>query len=550
MTACGEGVEPGPGGDVFRWSGTSEPRTLDPLRMSDTVSRDLGEQIYEGLVGYRFEGQRIALVPLVAESWEVSEEGRVYTFHLRGRVTFHDDPAFPRGQGRPVTAADVKFSLERIADPELASTGWWALAGRILGIDAYHAGEAEEVVGIEMSDDRTVRIYLSEPFGPFLHLLALPYGYIVPSEATAYYGEDFGRHPVGTGPFHLAAWQPGERIILDRNPSYWGRDREGRQLPYLDRLEWRLVSEPQLAFLAFRRGELETIQPIPATVWEEVFTPDGQLRSPYDRYRQASSTALDIEYYAFNLERSPWRNNRALRRALNYGVDREALSRHITPYMLPAGRPLPPGLISDSMRQEGYRYDPERAQALLVEAGYPRGEGLPALVLQINPGDLNVRVAEAIQGMLQRIGVRVQIRQLSWPQHLETIERGHAIFFRHGWGADYPDAENFLGLFASWNFSPEGRNLTRYANPSFDALLRQALHLPDSDARDRLYGQAEALVIEDAPWLFLQRSRYVRLNQAYVEGFVPNPLDRRPLVRVWLNKGESVEGPSPRPSPQ
>lgn len=524
-----------PGG-TFRWNEFSEPRSLDPARMGDIVSLHIGQQVFEGLVTYDFAGSRPRLVPALAESWTVSDDGLTWQFRLRQGVRFHDDLAFPGGAGREVTAGDVKASWERIADPATASTGWWAFQGRIEGVNAFHEGRAREVSGLRVLDLHTLEVRLTEPFAPFLHLLTLPYAFVVPPEAVAFYSDDIGRHPVGTGPFRLVRWESGRFLKLVRAEGYWRSDEEGRRLPYLSRAICSLISETEVEFLSFRRGELEAVQPISPHFWDRVFGADGRLRPEFQSYQAYRGPALYGQYFVYYLEAEPWRGNRALRQALNYAVNREALVSHIFPWYRPLGRLLPPPLQSGAGQISSYRYDPDLARALLAEAGYPHGQGLPPITLQVSAGGANQGIAEAVQAMLAEVGITVEIRILPFAQHLESIEHGRSPFFRSAWLADYLDPQSFFTLFYGKAWSPAGPNTSHYRNSAYDRLYDVALSTYEPAVRDSFYQEAEAILVRDAPALFLLGQDYVRLVQPYVHNYEPNMLDWRVLTHVWMDE--------------
>ena len=531
--------------DALRLALTGEIRSLDPARVGDSASGLVAGQIYEGLV--QFDAS-LRIRPALAESWTVSPDGTLWNFTLREGVRFQDDPAFPGGKGRPVTAADVKYSFERVVNPKSLSTGWWIFNGRVEGANAYReellASEREErppaipgVSGFRVPDERTFQIQLTHPFAPFLYLLAMSYTWVVPREAVERYGEDFGRHPVGTGPFLLEEWSPGLRVHLRRNPHYWEVDDEGRRLPYLDGVEIRMLRDSLVAFLEFERGNLD-VTGIPPEMWPKVMTEGGNLSEPYRNYQLLTCPSLTVQYFGFLMTEPPLGTQGQLRQAFNFAVDRQGIVDHVMNGRgIPASGVLPPGIPGYNTDLEGYTYDPARARELLAEAGYPGGEGLPEIMLQLNSGGTeNEDIAEVVQQQLADIGVRVSLRLIAWPQHLDSIDRGLAQFFRLGWIADYPDPQNFLALFYSQNAAPAGPNATRFQNTKFDHLYAQALASTDEAERLRLYQEAEKIVVEQAPWLFLFHGEVYRLEQPYVRGYPVNPMDLHILKHVWFEE--------------
>lgn len=531
-------------GGTLRVALTSEIRSLDPARVGDTASSLIASQIYEGLLEL---DDKLQLRPGLAESLE-SPDGITWTFRLRKGVRFQDDPCFPGGAGRGLTAHDVKYSFLRIADPDVLSTGWWIFRGRVKGMDAYRrellAAKEEgrkprvmDVAGLKVLDDRTLRIELTKPFAPFLNLLAMSYAWVVPREVVECRGVDFFRHPVGTGPFVLEEWRPGVHVLLKRNQNYWGKDERGEKLPRLDGIRIRMLRDNLVAFLEFDRGNLDYTG-IPEEVWTRVMTPERKLKKKYRKYLLFTVPSLDVHYYGFMMDKEPFAGNRLLRQALNYAVNREAIIKHVLNGRgVPASGVLPPGIPGHRGDLSGYRYDLDKAKELLALAGYPRGEGLPELTLQLNSGGtLNEDIAAAVQAMLAEVGVKVKLMVVSWPQHLDSIDRGKPHFFRLGWIADYPDPENFLALLYGKNHSPAGPNSTRYANTRFDELYQRALSLTNSEKRMKLYMEAEKIAVEDAPWLFLTHSEVYRLTQPYLRNMEANPMDIVRFKDVWLAK--------------
>ncbi len=520
-------------GGVFRYAESSDLPALDPVRCDDTASTHAATQLYEGLVAL---GDDLQPEPALAERWTVSADGLEWRFQLRTDAFYHDDPCFAGGRGRALTAADVKLNFERLCDPESGSTGYWIFAGKIAGADAFHQGRAPGVRGFSAPSPDVFVVRLTRPYAPLLRLMAMPYALVVAPEAIQRYGERLDRHPVGTGPFRLAAWAAGEGLEMVRHPRYWGRDADGRQLPYLDGVQ--VIFEPDAArqVALFERGALEQLYPIPSDYFAELVVPEGGVRTGVGNFVIQSAPELDVQYYGMRMDAPPFQGNRALRQALNYAVDRRALVDEVLRRGTPAHHGvLPPGLPGFNPALEGYRYDPELARSLLTAAGYPDGRGLSEMTLEVNAGGTaTVEVAEAVAAQLGRLGLRVRVEARPWPEHLRRVEEGEAPLFRMAWLADYPDPENFLALFYSAHWAPRGPNTTHYANPAFDRLFEQALSTADTAARDALYHQAEALVVEDAPWIFLFHAESYRLIQPWVRGYPINPLDYRVLKRVRL----------------
>ncbi|MFH1743857.1 MAG: ABC transporter substrate-binding protein [bacterium] len=521
-------------GGVFRFNLTESPRSLDPARVGDSASGHIAENICEGLVEF---DPNLKIVPCLAESWDVSEDGTVYTFHLRHEVRFHDSPVFPGGKGREVTAEDVRYSLTRIAAPSTRSTGYWVWNGKVKGIKEFHDGLVDRVEGFQVVDENTFRFVLDKPFAPFLNLISMSYAYVVPREAVEFYGEDFFQNPVGTGPFRFVEWAPDRRVVLERNPEYWGKDEEGNPLPYLDRIIVRFIGENIPEFQEFVLGNLEYVQPIPPDMWDGIFDKDNKPRPNFEKFQIHQQQLLATNYFGFLMGKPPMGTDKRLRHAANYAIDREAIIKHILRGEgTPASGPIPSSMPGYRENVAGFTYDPDRARQLLAEAGHPNGEGLPEIILQLNSaGRRNELIAEVIQQQLQAVGFKIQLKVVDWSQHLDSVERGQVGFFRMGWIADYVDPENFLALFHSKNFSPAGPNSTRFSDPQFDQLFEKALQTLDEEKRFELYHEAEKIVMDICPWLFINYQHQTRLSQPYVRGLTMNAMDRRKLKRAWFD---------------
>ncbi len=530
-------------GGIYRRNESADPRSLDPVRTGESSAHAVAKQIYNALVEF---DHNMKIQPGLASSWEVSDDGKVYTFQLREGVRFHDDPCFPDGKGREMTAEDVKYSFTRVVNQETLSTGDWIFKDDVVGVGAYVNGEADEVSGFKVLDDYTFQIQLKEPFAPFINRLAMSYAFVVPHEAVEHYDKDYFRNPVGTGAFDFVHWKPNQEILMVRNPHYWKKDQDGVRLPYLDGQIVSLLADFKVEFLEFDVGNLDEIKEIHQDLWTKVMDENGHLRPNYQKYILQNELLYVTQYYGFNLSKEPFKDNKALRQAINYAIDRESIIQYVLNGRgVPAKGLVPPGIPGYESDVEGYSYDPEKAQALLAEAGYPNGEGLGQIELELNSGGtMNELIAEAIQQQLNGFGLKVRLQLVEWSQHLQNIDDNKASFFRLGWIADYPDPENFLTLMWSKNFPPNGPNYSRFEHEEFDRLYIASLREQDRDKRFELYRQAENIVVEEAPWLFLYNTNRYRLVQPYVRNNYLNPQELPMLDEVWLEipQVESGEG--------
>ncbi len=528
---------------TFVYSESEGITTLDPAHMSYMAAIWVGSQLYNGLVEF---DSALRIVPCLARSWSVDSTGRRWRFVLRTDVVFHEDPCF-HGRLRPLRASDVKVSFERLCHARTRSPGLWVFWGKLLGVEEFHAATArgEEppggLRGVRVLDDSTVELLLQRPFAPLLALLALPYCWIVPEEAVRFYGEEFFRHPVGTGPFRLQEWRTDVHLILRRHERYFKRDHRGVPLPYLDYVVVRFLRDPKTAFWEFQQGRLDMLTGLDPSLVPVVFDNTGTLRPEFARYRFLTAPAYAVEYYGIMLDTttdggrsSPLARSRLLRQALNYAIDRERIVRHVLYGLAEPAHygVLPPGFPGFSPKTTGYRYDPQRARQLLAAAGFPNGEGLPPLVLQLGAHPRTLSVAEAVQQQLAEFGIRLELRQVSFPQHLAMVRQGQCMMWRTNWIADYPDPENFMALFYSPYAAPDGPNTTRFRLAQVDSLYDRALAEPVAEIRFQLYRQIERHVLDEAPWVFLYYPRLIRLLQPTVVGMWLDGSDRLVLEIV------------------
>ncbi|NUN98373.1 MAG: ABC transporter substrate-binding protein [Candidatus Omnitrophica bacterium] len=567
-------LPPAPTGGTFHFNILETPNSLDPAWIRDTASSEAATPLHDGLV--EFHPITLEVVPLLAKSWEISPDGLAYTFHIREGVFFHDNPCFPGGVGREVTAEDFVYSFQRVCDPRVASPGAWMFLGFVKGAQEYRDGvsarteldrrakgnardetspdrfrRAEDsrleelakashgVEGLAAPDRRTFVVTLVRPFSPFLYRMGHSFAWPVPREAVEKYGDDFFKNPVGTGPFKFVEWVPAQRIVLEKNPKYWGKDSAGRPLPYLDRIEISQIADANSEHFEFLNGNLHLQYPVPIDQWENIFNEDLSLKPQYSRFQAQSSNFMRIEYVGM-LTTDPLFKNVKLRQALNYAVNRDEVASTILRFRATPnnGAVVPPSMPGYPVEEGPYKYDPLKAALLLKEAGYPNGDGLPELTLQLNAmGKENIKIAEVLQGYLSAIGVKVTLQVAEWRMHLDTVRDGKVPFYRMGWLNDYPSPENSMMLLATSGIPPDGENYARYSNPEFDRLYEAALASVDPAEQNRLFREAERVAVEDAAWLFLYFRRDFRLLAPNVRGFPMNGLDRRHMKYVWLAGG-------------
>ena len=509
---------------IFHYNEHSGISSLDPAFAKAQATMWPAHQLFNTLVEV---DDSLRIVPSLAKSWDISEDRLSYIFHLRDDVFFHDDEAFENGKGRRLTAHDIVYSLGRIIDRNTASPGAWIFNGKVDPGDPFIA-----------IDDTTFRLKLISPYNPILGILSMQYCSIVAKEAVEKYGNNFRRHPVGSGPFRFVAWEEGQALVLAKNDHYFEFDSLGNRLPYLDGIKISFYDSKATEFLMFRQGKLDFINDIDASFKDEILTKKGTLREDWEnKVRLSVHPYLNVEYLGILVDtnnvlvkNSPVAMKK-VRQAINYGFDRRKMILYLRNSL---GTPaesgfVPKGLPSfNEQSVKGYHYDPAKSRQLLAEAGFPNGKGLP--VIKLLTIALYSDMGDFIAKQLGDIGIPVQVETVQKALLLDMTSNSRALFFRGSWIADYPDAENYLSVFYSRNPAPP--NYTRYNNPKFDALFEKALVEENDSARYKLYQQADQLVLEDAPVVPLWYDKAIHLVNPDVKGFDPNALNLLELRRA------------------
>jgi peptide/nickel transport system substrate-binding protein/oligopeptide transport system substrate-binding protein len=472
---------------------SQDPTSLDPAMIVDVSGGSVAAKLFNGLV--RFD-EHMNVVPDVASEWRISEDGRTYTFSLRRDVRFHN--------GRLLTAHDVAYSFERVLSPESGSRRKW-LFEPVLGATDLIEGRTESCKGIEILDDHTIRIKLERPLSVFIGFLAMPNAYIVPREEVERWGRDFSDHVIGTGPFTLEEWRHDEVLRLARNQQYFGDS------AHVSAINYRVLPEEFSRIAEFEAGNIDIVE-VPAAEFPR-FSSD-----PFWQKQMKSRVGLNTYYIGFNCRNAPM-DNPAFRHAVNMAIDRQKIvDVTLQGRARIAVGSIPPELPGHNRERTGYAYDPERARQMLQSMGE---EATRPLKLYQRARRSSLEINEAVQYYLRKVGLEVEIVQLEWSAFKQAVSDGDADMFLLSWHADYPDAENFLfPVFHSSNWGASG-NRAFYANPAFDSLIEQAQRESNPQKRASLYEEADSLIINDAPWVFLwHRSDYF-LTQPWVSDYEP-----------------------------
>lgn len=515
---------------IFRYNESSGITTLDPAFASGQATIWPCNLLYNGLVDL---DDSLHIVPAIAQSWEISNDGKVYTFHLRQDVYFHNTDYYQFDKPRKVTAQDFVYSLSRITSPEVASPGAWIFQN----VARDEHGNPKFIA----LNDSTFQIVLSQYFPPFLGILAMKYCSVVPHEVIEHFGQEFRRHPVGTGPFQMQMWEEGIKLVLRKNPHYYEVDEKGTRLPYLDAVAISFIVDKQSVFMEFIKGSIDFMSGIEACYKDALLTKNGMLQQKYEgKIKMLTSPYLNTEYIGFMLRDDNNDNpllKKEIRQALNYGFDRHKMMRYLRNNIGYAGTSgfIPCGMLSfDPKRVKGYDYNPQKALELLAKAGYPNGKGLPSIPISVSASYLDL--CQYIQHELGKIGISITIDVQQAAQQREMM-RGYKLpAFRGSWICDYPDGENYLALFYSKNLQPNGSNYTHYVNKQYDKLFEKSQTIINDSIRNDYYTRLDSMLMEDAPVMILYYDKVVRFVQANIENINPNPINMLDLRRTIIRK--------------
>jgi oligopeptide transport system substrate-binding protein len=488
------------GDDTEAGSGELRLRGEDPLVLDPAVAQDSGSanyivEIFSGLV--RLD-TNLDVQPDLAERWDTSPDGKVYTFHLNPRATFQD--------GRPVLASDVKYSFERALSPDTGSIVAENFLGDIVGAKDVSRGRATEISGVRIVDDTTIEITIDEPKPYFIYKLTYPTAFVVDQRQITANPRRWTQKPNGTGPYKLEEWKLGERIVLE---AY---ERHHLGAPKLKTVRFELSGGSSL--VAYQDGDID-ITGIGLDDLARIQDPNDPLHAEY-----VETTQQLIDYIGFNTNTPPF-DDAKVRQAFAMAVDRAKIAEVILQDAIPvANGIIPPGVPGHTDDDKTYTYDPERAKQLIAESKY--ANSMPEITLAESGAGATVGpTTEAIVQMWRdNLDIDVQIQQAESGTFFSDIDQGRYQMFHLGWIMDYPDPENVLDLL----FHSESRqNNTRYENPEVDAKLEQARTEQDSEARLRLYQEVEQTLVQDAAWVPLFFDRSYILVKPYVQGFTLPP---------------------------
>jgi ABC-type transport system substrate-binding protein len=511
----GGGAGGGGGQNVLRYALQTRPTSLDPATVEDGDTIDLLLQVFEGLVQWNEQNQ---VVPNLAEKWEISPDGRVYTFTLKDNVYFHPP------HKRKVTAQDFEYSITRALLPATRSGVALSYLNDIVGAQEVADGKATTLAGLKALDERRLQITIDKRKPYFLGKLTYPTAYVVCREAVEQnQGRVDEKSMIGTGPFMLKEYRVGYNVSLVANAEYHG----GK--PLLDGIERPILTDSNARQTAYESGQLDITDVQLADL--DRIRQDSTLSKEIKQFTRAATWYLSLNQKAFE----PFRN-RDVRRAFAHAINKDALIRTaLKDTVKKANGVLPPGVFGYDPTLQGIPYDPEKAKELLAKAGYPGGRNFPKLVIsfrqgykQIEDGAISIR-----NDLKQNLGIEADLQPIEWTQFLKMRADGVLPCSHLRWGADYLDAQNFLSLLLH---SKAQENTIGYSNPEFDRLCDLADVEVDPKRRESLYRQAERIVVEDAPWVCLYFQSNVELHKPYVQGIRDGLLGHLPHTTVTVKR--------------
>ena len=536
------------GGD-FKFMSSERVNNLFPVSSVDIYSQRLNSQIYESLV--KLDVSSMKIVPSIAESFEMSEDGKTYTFKIRKGVRFHEDECF-QGKPREVTAKDVKYALEFACSGLAFNKMSYLLVNRIEGAAEFYKKSQRNlpksgVSGIKVLNKRTIQIKLDDPFIGFDKILAHTNLGIFPREAFEKYGADITKNPVGTGPFMLDVLNE-NGVTLKRNNHYWRKDNLGNQLPFLDKIVMTYVKDKKSEILAFRKKEIDLVLEVPVDYIENIL---GTLREAQNgknvKHKVISTASMSINYVAFNCESAEFKNP-AVRKAFNLAINRdEIVEKSLLGEGWPANNGFVPSMDNfDYSKVTGYSYNVIKAQQLLAQAGFPKGKGFPVLefyVNAINGSSVHKMCIGIAQQLQQNLSIRLKIKLCSLAEREKAIASGKAKIWRSGWLADYSDPENFLSLFYS------GKNLTnsaqvnnfRFRNKVYDALFEAALKELDEQERNDLLATCDQMIIDEAPVMPIMTDDFMVMINTRIQDFKTNSMENLDFSELFIREPLSTK---------
>jgi ABC-type transport system substrate-binding protein len=503
---------------VFRYNEHKNIGSLDPAFSKDLADIWATHQLFNGLVQM---DDQLNVNPCIAQNWTVTDSAKTYTFRLRKDVFFHKHALFGKDSSRTVKASDFEYSLNRLKDKSVASPGSWVLS---------------KVESFSSLNDSTFQVKLKQPFPAFLGLLTMKYCSVVPKEIIEHYGGDFRVNPIGTGPFKFKRWEENIKLVFRRNNRYFESDKNETALPYLEAIAITFLPDKQSEFLQFAQGNIDFVSGLDGSYKDEILTTDGKLRPLYaNDVNMIRGPYLNTEYLAYYMKTNLNElQSLKLRKAINLGFDRDKMMTYLRNGIgIPANGGFIPKGLPGFDASIGFSYRPELAKQLISEFKSETGIETPEVTLTTTSNYLSF--CEFIQREIQKIGLQVNVDVIPASSLKDAKANGQLDFFRASWIADYPDAENYLSLYYSKNFAPNGPNYTHFSNRTFDELYEAAYLETNIEKREQLYTKMDSLVMASAPIVPLFYDEVVRFIRKNVHGLGINATNLLELKSVKKN---------------
>ena len=493
---------------VFRYNEHANINTLDPAFSRTLQDTWVCNQLFNGLVQLDSD---LNILPSIAKDWTISEDGLIYTFNLRNDVYFHKHKLFGKDSTRIVVAKDFTYSLNRLKDEKIAAPGSWVL---------------NKVDSFKAVNDTIFEISLKQPFPAFIGLLSMKYCSVIPREVAEFYGTDFRSHPIGTGPFKLKRWEENIKLVFRKNNNYFEKDETGKPLPYLEAVAITFLPDKQSEFLQFTQGNIDFLNSLDASYKDELLTADGKLRGKYaETVDMIRGPYLNTEYLGFYLgSQTPEIQSELIRKAINYGFDRKKMMIYLRNGI---GNPANGGFIPKGLPGHnpsiGFTYKPEKAKQLVEQFKNESGITNPEITLVTSSNYLSF--CEFIQRELEKTGLTINVDVMPEATLRSARSNGKVDMFRSSWIADYLDAENYLSIFYSKNFAPDGSNYFHYKSAQFDSLYNKAFTITDIEKRKHLYTTMDSLVMQKTIMVPLYYDEVIRFTRKNVKGLGTNPIN-------------------------
>ena len=500
----------------------NQPVSIDTFNLQESEGFQVAFNIFDPLT--YFDPREKRLTAKAAESWEISEDATVFTFKLRQGAYFHN--------GDMVTAKDFKFAWERICNPSTADEPSVISyhIDKVVGYDDMLAGRASELAGVQVIDDFTLEVTLTEPFADFAYVVSHPALSPIPSGGAADDFRSFSRSPIGNGPFMIEGnWVDDQYIQIKRFDDYYG------QKAKIDGCNFKIFQSPETAYTEFRAGNLDFSMiangQIESARAQYGTSSDGYTINPGQQVLLGAESSV---YYFIMNHKDPLFSNKDIRKAVSMAINRQAICDTIFEgSRVPADSFVPPGIAGSRAGSWPYaKYDIEGAKKALADAGYPNGEGFPTIKLSCNSGGGHEEILQMVQGDLAAIGITAELDTMEWGSYLSALQNGEYQIGRLGWIADYPIMDNFLyPLF----YTGTGDNRSQYSNRSVDEKIIEARAITDNDARIKLYQDVDDLLGEDAVVVPVMFFRHHHVGSERLKDFYFGP-DFLPA----LNKADMV----------